>query len=229
MRPVHGSSEGKRAMNTLYLVRTVIDPKAIEWYRERQQLELKGESDRGYALHAYLTALFGNQAPRPFQLEPVKLPSGSLSVLGYTRTCASTLKEQAQEFADPQIWSGVQWEQFSGKPMPSFRTRQVLAFSVRVCPVVRRGPNSAPRKRGEGPFAKLLQCQMNQFRLETVVRRLAEKSGKGREERRSVRPSAIMQGLLQVQHPEDFRHLLSEGVGRHRGFGFGMMLLRRAE
>ena len=39
-------------------------------------------------------------------------------------------------------------------------------------------------------------------------------------------PDAIMQGTLIVSDPGAFHALLARGVGRHRAFGFGMLLLR---
>ncbi len=39
-------------------------------------------------------------------------------------------------------------------------------------------------------------------------------------------PDAIMQGTLLVSDPGAFHALLARGIGRHRAFGFGMLLLR---
>jgi CRISPR system Cascade subunit CasE len=39
-------------------------------------------------------------------------------------------------------------------------------------------------------------------------------------------PDAVVSGALVVESPADFAHLLARGVGRHRAFGFGMLLLR---
>lgn len=42
------------------------------------------------------------------------------------------------------------------------------------------------------------------------------------------RPDAVLTGTLQVRSSEAFRALLRRGLGRHRAFGFGMLLLRPA-
>ena len=42
------------------------------------------------------------------------------------------------------------------------------------------------------------------------------------------RPDALMRGVLEVNEPVAFAALLRRGVGRHRAFGFGMLLLRPA-
>jgi CRISPR system Cascade subunit CasE len=39
-------------------------------------------------------------------------------------------------------------------------------------------------------------------------------------------PDAVMSGTLVVESPSEFVHLLARGIGRHRAFGFGMLLLR---
>jgi CRISPR system Cascade subunit CasE len=43
------------------------------------------------------------------------------------------------------------------------------------------------------------------------------------------RPNAVLEGTLTVLDPEAFRALLTRGLGRHRAFGFGMLLLRPPE
>jgi CRISPR system Cascade subunit CasE len=57
-----------------------------------------------------------------------------------------------------------------------------------------------------------------------LVRVGSRKSGVKGEQGGS--PDAIMQGTLIVSDPEAFHALLARGVGRHRAFGFGMLLLR---
>jgi CRISPR system Cascade subunit CasE len=42
------------------------------------------------------------------------------------------------------------------------------------------------------------------------------------------RPNAVLEGTLRVVDAEAFRALLARGVGRHRAFGFGMLLVRPA-
>ena len=39
-------------------------------------------------------------------------------------------------------------------------------------------------------------------------------------------PDAVMQGNLTVKEPAAFAQLLSQGIGRHRAYGYGMLLLR---
>ena len=41
-------------------------------------------------------------------------------------------------------------------------------------------------------------------------------------------PDTVMSGELQTSDPDAFARLLARGIGRHRAFGFGMLLLRPA-
>jgi CRISPR system Cascade subunit CasE len=41
-------------------------------------------------------------------------------------------------------------------------------------------------------------------------------------------PDAVFKGEIQVTDGEAFARLVTRGVGRHRAFGFGMLLLKPA-
>ena len=65
--------------------------------------------------------------------------------------------------------------------------------------------------------AKLDECRLSSFSRSRAVRG----DGLGPEG-----PDATLQGTLCVQDPESFARRLRDGVGRHRAYGYGMMLLR---
>lgn len=71
--------------------------------------------------------------------------------------------------------------------------------------------------------ADLRHLTMNQFRLAGVHR-----NDHKRRLQRVRGPIASFAGQLTVRDPEAFSELLRRGVGRHRAFGFGMLLLRPA-
>lgn len=76
-----------------------------------------------------------------------------------------------------------------------------------------------------GRAAKLLRTELAAFKRERLIRR-----SQGAERRATIseRPDALLRGELEVTEPEAFRALLRRGIGRHRAFGFGMLLLRPA-
>ena len=45
-------------------------------------------------------------------------------------------------------------------------------------------------------------------------------------ERHSEGPDAVMRGNITVTDSDAFTRLLSHGIGRHRAYGYGMLLLR---
>ncbi|MBK8265656.1 MAG: type I-E CRISPR-associated protein Cas6/Cse3/CasE [Nannocystis sp.] len=72
--------------------------------------------------------------------------------------------------------------------------------------------------------AKLEHATLENFHLEPILRRT---QGDDRRARPNLRkPDAILSGALTLTDPAGFDALLRRGVGRHRAFGFGMLLLR---
>jgi CRISPR system Cascade subunit CasE len=69
--------------------------------------------------------------------------------------------------------------------------------------------------------ARVLACRLDAFRRSPVLRRDAD-----RRLRAAEGPDAVLSGELEVADPDHFAALLARGVGRHRAFGFGMLLLR---
>lgn len=65
--------------------------------------------------------------------------------------------------------------------------------------------------------AGIEQCRLSSFSRSRAVRG----DGRGPEG-----PDATLHGTLRVEDPEKFARRLREGVGRHRAYGYGMMLLR---
>jgi len=73
------------------------------------------------------------------------------------------------------------------------------------------------------PAADVLSSSLRSFRRRKLLRKTHE------EVRRTQvleRPEALIGGTLSVRDPEAFAAALAAGVGRHKAFGFGMLLLR---
>lgn len=67
---------------------------------------------------------------------------------------------------------------------------------------------------------------LRRFRRSRVQRGRPGGKGRGRHGRGTEHPEALMAGMLRVADPEAFAALLANGLGRHKAFGFGMLLLR---
>lgn len=209
------------------------------------------DEDLGYALHSWLTDALGEFAPRTFR--PLEQRDGSLRLLGYGKGDAVAIRERVRLFTAPQAAAVCDWDGAASKPIGDidWREGQALGFEVRACPVVRsdRGERDAflaqlpedhePSAHGRAEVyrdwlstkldgAASLESNafdLKAFRLVSTWRQGCSTTGKGRSGRRVMRPDALLCGRLQIQDPEAFRALLHQGIGRHRAFGFGMLLL----
>lgn len=74
--------------------------------------------------------------------------------------------------------------------------------------------------------AELLGAHLTAWKRSKIVRREQAKTDGRRHSRAIDGPDAVLQGRLRVLDSAAFAHLLVRGVGRHRAFGFGMLLLR---
>ena len=258
---------------TLHLVR--LQPEARHLARLAQLARLP-EHDQGYLWHYALRRAFGALAPQPFRVfEPDldRTASRPLHLLGYTTADAAALTEVLAG-APAEAAAVFPARRIAAKALPeAFTAGRTLAFSTRICPIVRTLSTDGSKKRELDAFvhvasadplapkperaeiyrdwlqhlleaggAALLDGRLTGFRLASLVRRAhASPSGRtpteegqprrlpARRPRTAARrPDAIIEGLLRVTDPERFQRLLATGVGRHRAFGFGLLLLRPA-
>ena len=210
-------------------------------------------ADPDHAMHCLLVESFGELAPKPFRLIT---PRGAAAGIfyGYALADAAALRETAASFADPLHCRIMPPAQVDSKPMPAqWPAGKRLGFEVRIRPVIRKGRGSdnpsserdafqvqpAFDKPGEPPvdreeiyrqwlarqFAELggATLDMEQTKLVSFQRtRAYRKRGGGASEG----PDALMRGVLTITAPAAFPDLLARGVGRHRAYGYGMLLLR---
>lgn len=196
------------------------------------------------------------QDQRQAQSQAQSQDSWFLPVLGYGPADEHRLRRHLQETAEPLLAEVLPAEAIHAKALPeAWPAGARYRFSLRCCPITRtREGRDNVRERdaflaacdhhdGDEPLereavylrwleaelgrkgaARCLVGRMTAFRLLNPVRRKGGKPVhmKGR------RPDATMEGLLEVQRPEAFAELMARGCGRHRAFGFGMLLLRPA-
>jgi CRISPR system Cascade subunit CasE len=238
----------------LFMLRTEFDQQALMRFANRTGLNLQ-IADGGYIMHAALSALFGDGAPRPF----VVRDSGSrrLTMLGYASSSHHELAERARALADPLAAETMELDAMCSKQMPSaWRAGALYRFETRVCPVVRISGRSAgetprevdvfihrclrvsaetlldrqaiygewlARELARDGAARICETRLVRFQRQRLARR--DRSGEDQRLRRCERPDATLVGILEVNSPEGFAALLRRGLGRHRAFGFGMLLL----
>ncbi|MCS6803420.1 MAG: type I-E CRISPR-associated protein Cas6/Cse3/CasE [Dehalococcoidia bacterium] len=228
-------------MSGLHLVRLPIRlPPLLRFSRERG-IPLE-DDDLGYLLHAWLTALFAGVAPKPFRYFARR---GEL--LGYARESAEELLERAKACGDPLAWSALEVDGVASKPMPErWRCGQRLWIEALVCPTSRRGGEEKDiylraidrgvvpgRSRGElyrEWFIARCQPALDLERVELLgmrarCRLIRRSRRQGSRLRVVERPTALFGASARIRDAASFASLLARGIGRHRAFGFGMLLL----
>lgn len=257
---------------TLHLVRMRPDARRLARFAQAARLP---DADPGYLWHYALRQTFGEAAPQPFRVLEPETGNGSErhapQLLGYARTDAVSLRTLAER-APAEVGDIFPPGGIDDKVMPdAFAAGRRLAFSVRVCPIVRTASSDGKRRRELDVFvhaasavpdepkpdragiyrewlaqrlagggAGLIDARLAAFRLGDLVRRshasstgrtdaaesrpkrLLASSGRGA----ARRPDAVLEGVLEVADPARFAAVLARGIGRHRAFGFGMLLLR---
>lgn len=210
-----------------------------------------------HAMHCLLTECYGDLAPKPFRLITPRGASAGI-FYGYATAGAAALQEAASVFADPLHCRIMPPGQVASKPMPTQWTAgRRLGFEVRVRPTRRlhrpAGKNGDGPVHAAERDAWLMQAlddgQETRTReavyIDWLAERLAQSGGAQLESAALVSfqrtrayrkrgggasegPDALLRGTLIIANPAAFAHLLARGVGRHRAYGYGMLLLRPA-
>jgi CRISPR system Cascade subunit CasE len=235
---------------TFQLMRLQPDAKALAAWASRHGV-LSPDGDYGYALHGLLSAAFGEQAPKPF-----RYLGGMQGLLAYTEASLDVLRMNASlatpDVARALGLDDIDAREF---PI-DWKAGQMLGFEVRVRPIVRTKDgreldaflhaigdipaeeNGSMSQRAaiysawlEKQFsaddaASIIEVQMDAFSLTRVLRKGGASENGKRKAHAITGPDVIFKGRLQVGNPETFARLLARGVGRHRAFGFGMLLLK---
>lgn len=227
-------------MSVLHLVRIPVDPPRLLRFAFEHGITQEDET-LGYTLHAWFAALFGKLAPKPYRYFERRR-----EVLAYAHADSASLLEHARAFAAPVAWQALDVENVASKPMPDrWRAGQRLRLEVLACPVSRKDDEEkdvylrALDRLGESapPRAEVYKQWFvaqwgNAVRFESVdiqgmvarSRLLRRDRSNGNWLRPVERPQAIFGADAIVVDAEAFAWRLARGIGRHRAFGFGMVL-----
>ena len=235
---------------TLQMIRAEVKVRELQRW-----MGLRRFQDQDHAMHCLLTECFGDLAPRPFRLiVPRGVAGGCL--YGYGQTDADALREAAAICADPLQARIVPPSTIDSKPMPAqWKASKRLGFEVRIRPIIRKARGSGREEAeldafqvkaeafpsGEMPYSReqiyadwlsnklgekegaaidIKSAKLAAFRRTRAFRKLSTRHSEG--------PDAVMRGILTVTDPDAFANLLARGIGRHRAYGYGMLLLRPA-
>ncbi|MBF0426646.1 MAG: type I-E CRISPR-associated protein Cas6/Cse3/CasE [Magnetococcales bacterium] len=219
-------------------------------YGSRTHAWEKADPDPGYRMHALLTRLFGEAAPKPFFAHS---RGREVEILGYSSSDAGALQNLVQLYGEPTLVQALTRTPPASKPMPDIPVGQRLGFTVNVVPTVRtcthrfkkgaevdawlaacqRLPESSPKPLRQEVYSDWLRATLRRHgsvQLHTLeilgMRgvRLERRNAQGKFcalDQREV----TFRGVFEVTDADLFRKLLRRGIGRHRAFGFGMVRL----
>ncbi len=241
----------------LFMNRLRLDTRRLFELGRRHRLP-PNQTDLGYLVHCALMGLFGDDAPRPFHVEGgdgrvcVVLAYGrstKANLLERARRFADPGVFEALDWESlaqkpmPEAWQAGTRFDYRVRVCPVVRMNaedarhrkgaEVDVFLARCweagesTPVDRgevygRWLGEQLRKRGG---AEVVTARLDVFRRERLVRK---SGGPERRPHVSERPDATLEGTLAITDGAAFAETLASGVGRHRSFGFGMLLLTPA-
>lgn len=235
---------------SLHMIRAEVNVRDFQRWMGMRRLQ-----DPDHAMHCLLVESFGKDlAPKPFR---VMTPRGGSQgcLYGYGSADAEALREAAAIYADPLQTGVIPADRIESKPMPSnWEAGKKLGFEVRMRPIVRPTKNADSRPGRECDAFQLeadryekdeMPRSREQVYCEWLARQFESRGGAKLESAslesfqrtRSIRrqhtrytegPDALMRGTLTVTDDAAFSKLLAGGVGRHRAYGYGMLLLRPA-
>ncbi|MGM0584276.1 MAG: type I-E CRISPR-associated protein Cas6/Cse3/CasE [Pseudomonadota bacterium] len=238
---------------TLHLVELPIDLACLHRWAGQRGLGARGALDEGAALHHLLGEAFGPSMLQPFRL--LVAPRARRGTLyAYAEAPAEALADTARGVAGPSEREVLPLDRIRAveRPDGTWREGMRLGFDLRARPVIRL---ASPLQGDGARFAKgaeidafLAETLRNDAarpreavyrdwlaeRLEPVAGLESEETRLHAFRRARVRrngrwldgPDAILHGTLIIRDPQAFADLLAQGVGRHRAYGYGMLLLR---
>ena len=236
---------------TLQMLRADVSVRDFHRWMGTRQLQ-----DPDHAMHCLLTECFGDLAPKPFRLITQR-GAAKGTLYGYGTADATALREASGLYACPLQARIIPASSLDSKPMPTeWQAEKRLGFEVRIRPVVRRSRNSEARPGKEWdafqleamqhPIGEMKRSREEVYR-EWLSERLKAQGGvdldlgetalvsfqrtrafRKLHTRPSEGPDAVMRGVLTITDADAFAGLLAHGVGRHRAYGYGMLLLRPA-
>lgn len=239
--------------SSLVMVRADIDIREFHRWSGVRGLISSSAFDEGFAMHCLLVESFGELAPKPFRVIIPRARGQRVGTLyGYARCDAGSLRDAAALYCDPQQARILPAERIDSKPMPTeWQPGKRLGFEALLRPTIRRARGSdragvecdafqaeaerhskgtMPRSREEvyadwfrarlesQGAARLESATLAMFQRTRTVRKLHARPSEG--------PHALLRGTLTISDPTEFGRLLASGIGRHKAYGYGMLLLR---
>lgn len=239
-------------MTDLHLIELPLNLRELHIWATQRKLAGRSSLDEGLAIHHLLGEVFGPAAMQPFRLL-AKPGARTANLMAYSSQDSATHLETAKSVALPEHASILNLEQMRSLPRPAsaWKTGQHLGFDLRVRPVVRlsnareMGGKSRPQGAEVDVFQNRAEAGDKVPRetayLDWLEQKLDAFAALDRQHSRLVRfqrslitrnkqeiegPDAVIHGTFEITDPTMFHEILASGIGRHRSYGYGMLLLR---
>lgn len=198
----------------------------------------RGLQDLDTGLHTFVTGLFGRSVLQPYRYFESRGEDAAL-IYGYAISTAEELNDMVAITATPGM-EDVLTGEIRSKVMPRLSRGQRIGFDLRTIPTRRRDGRERDahaidldmergRTREESYHAWLAERLAGCAEIEQSRVSRFEKMRTRRKGTKITVPSINMQGTVSVTDPEAFSALLLAGIGRHKAYGYGQMLLRPAD
>jgi CRISPR system Cascade subunit CasE len=236
---------------SLHLWRLAIDPARLAAVGRSQRIPA-ADDDHGYTIHALLCGLFGRAgAPKPWHFDqqhcvlwtyaPIPLDPAT-AALADPLYHATVDWSQSASRPVPSLPVGRHLD-FTVRVCPVVRhggrgderaaEHDVLLWQARQQQVAVSGLDPAEvyatwlRERAwpSTSGARLLHCRVTGWRK---PRTESVSAWRGRGDGGLRLPDVTCTGTLEILEPTAWMGLLARGLGRHRAFGYGMLLVRAA-
>lgn len=236
--------------NSLHMVQMFLPPRLLANSHDHAR---KAGSDDGYLLHSLFAAAFGELAPKPFyyqsrqrQLEILAYSTtGTDALLAQARLFGKpdlvlALEAGCTSKPMPILAIGTRLG-FRVNVVPTVRTQSPgfrkgaeidawLAAKARIPAATASGESTISR---ETVYAEWMQSalmrhggiQLESLRLSALRSTRLSRRNQERDFHRIEQREAVFKGVLTITESDRFLALLKRGIGRHRAFGFGMILL----
>ena len=225
-------------MTTLRMIRAEINLEKLMLWMGAQKVQ-----DQNLAMHQLITGVFGDLAPQPFHLvTPRHHQHGQL--YAYTYHDADQLRDALICYADPLQAHILPADSLLDKAMPDhWREGQRLGFQIRIAPTRRHRQENGKSIERDVYQSSDRHLERGAVYAKWLAERL-ERQGAARLEnsrlhsfhsiqanRKSGRPAfrlpeAVMRGALTITDGAEFTRLLAHGIGRHKAYGYGMLMLQ---
>jgi len=227
------------------------------WAKSNGVLPREADDDFGYAIHALLAACFGAAAPKPFALRlhpgaPNILAYAAMNAdqlrghaleFALPDALAAINIDSLASKRMPETFAAGRELGFTVRVRPMVRTdrdgnrsrsREIDAFQAANPDPAQNTASLRAKIYCDWLSQRMVQggCAVQTLNLSGLQRTPVFRRDRDRGLRRiggaQGGPDATLSGILRVTEPDKFHALLARGVGRHRAFGFGMLLLRPA-